>query len=153
MEQYVNTLLSGKLKGIIQYTCTALKTYETPLLYYFISCLENISLHLRWIQPLVNATYGHNLFVLWEPYGIHKHTVWTKCRDFNVKAGGTHSYPGALCGWTGVQLPSDQNPHEYDQWQYLPTQIYTGWFTTWNLRNVTLEITSSEMSRRNKTYS
>lgn len=44
----------------------------------------------------VNSVDRNNSCILWESCGTYRYTVWTKCRVFNIKSGGTYSYHCSL---------------------------------------------------------
>jgi hypothetical protein len=43
------------------------------------------TLRLRYRDQPVNAVWGNNRCLLWEPYGTHKYSVWAECGDFIYK--------------------------------------------------------------------
>jgi hypothetical protein len=55
------------------------------------SYLTGNTLCLRYKARPANAVQGNNRCLLWESYGIHKHNLWIKLTNLNIKSGGTYS--------------------------------------------------------------
>jgi hypothetical protein len=63
----------------------------------FSSYFTGNKLRLRYIAQPVNAVYGNSRCLLWEPYGIHRYTVWAECRVlvYSVRTSQETNYVSA----------------------------------------------------------
>jgi hypothetical protein len=50
-----------------------------------VSYLTGNTLRLRYRDQPVNAVWGNSRFLLWEPFGAHRYTVWTDSRVVGCK--------------------------------------------------------------------